>query len=108
MNSKNILLCNLKSANGNSLAVDLEFMKNIIFKSNNQQTPCQLCRRIRVLVILIMLTIGVLAARGYLPFIKNIDLTAVAADLVAIGLVITIVWKIYLEYWKPKYGETTD
>ena len=83
-------------------------MKNIINKSNNQQSPCQVCRKIRVLVVLIMLAIGVLAARGYLPFIKNIDLTAVAADLVGIGLVITIVWKIYLEYWKPKYGGTTD
>ena len=35
-----------------------------------------------------------------LSFLKNVSLTAVVADAVGIGLVTTLIWKVYHEYWK--------
>lgn len=34
-----------------------------------------------------------------LSFLKNVSLTAVVADAVGIGLVTTLIWKVYHEYW---------
>lgn len=70
--------------------------------------PCELCRRVRVVVVISMLFLGYLAAAGYLPIIAKVNLTAIAADLVCFTAAVMIVWKYYQEYWKPQYARSDD
>lgn len=73
-----------------------------------QTVPCELCRRIRILLVVFFLLLGFLASQGYLQFISRINLTAVAADLVCVSAAVIILWKYYHEHWKPKHGQSSD
>jgi hypothetical protein len=55
-----------------------------------------------------MLFLGYLAAAGYLNIIANVNLTAIAADLVCFTAAVMILWKYYQEYWKPRYVRAGD
>ena len=92
--------------NGNT--ADIKNMAKWIRNRHNQTVPCELCRRIRVLLVTTILLVGFLASQGYLQFIAQINLTAVAADLVCLSTAVIILWKYYQESWKPKHGQSSD
>ena len=69
---------------------------------------CELCRKVRLIVVIGMLFLGYLAAAGYLSIIANVNLTAIAADLVCFTAAVIILWKYYQEYWKPRYVRAGD
>ena len=95
-------------AHENGITADIKNMAKWIRNRHKQAVPCELCRRIRVLLVTTILLVGFLASQGYLQFIAQINLTAVAADLVCFSAAVIILWKYYQESWKPKHGRSSD
>ncbi|MDE0746918.1 MAG: hypothetical protein OSB23_04000 [Porticoccaceae bacterium] len=82
-------------------------MKQSQHKQLTDKLPCMLCRRIRIIVGVLILALAILAIKGDLSFIRGVSLTRIAADLIGLTLLLLLAWKSYQEYWKP-YNARTD
>jgi disulfide bond formation protein DsbB len=67
--------------------------------SQDNDKPCLFCRRLRIFLSIVCVLLALLVFEVELSFLKNVSLTAVVADAVGIGLVTTLIWKVYHEYW---------
>ena len=63
-------------------------------------TPCLFCARVRIFLLIVCILLVLIAFRIELSFLQNVSLTAIAADLIAIAVIGTLLWKGYHEYWK--------
>ena len=62
--------------------------------------PCVFCARVRIFLLIVCILLVLIAFRIELSFLQNVSLTAIAADLIGIAVIGTLLWKGYQEYWK--------
>jgi len=62
--------------------------------------PCVFCARVCGFLLIVCILLALIAFRIELSFLQNVSLTAIAADLIAIAVIGTLLWKGYPEYWK--------
>lgn len=67
---------------------------------DNGQSGCAVCRLVRTyLFIAIPLIIAISLGAGS-DFLAQIDLISLASVFVTVGLVVTVAWRAYQEYWR--------
>lgn len=62
--------------------------------------PCLFCARVRIFLLIVCVLLVLITFRIELSFLRNISLTAVAADLIGLSVIGILLWKGYHEYWK--------
>jgi hypothetical protein len=67
---------------------------------NDNRAGCAVCRLIRVYLLIAVPLIIALAFGPEPEFLKEIDLINLVAGCVAMGLVVTVAWRAYQEYWR--------
>ena len=91
-----IMALTTESANGRRQL----FNKKSAKSSQIGAAPCVFCARVRVFLLIVCILLALIAFRIELSFLQNVSLTAIAADLIAIAVIGTLLWKGYHEYWK--------
>lgn len=69
---------------------------------NNQKPPCEVCRLVRMYLLIAVPMILILYLQPEFSSLKGIALTDLFATFIGLMFVATVLWKAYLEYWKPK------
>tara|TARA_B110000967_G_scaffold209951_1_gene268883 strand:- start:7978 stop:8232 length:255 start_codon:yes stop_codon:yes gene_type:complete len=69
-------------------------------RSESGEEPCLFCARVRIFLLIVCVLLVLIAFRIELLFLRNISLTAVAADLIGLSVIAILLWKGYHEYWK--------
>ena len=67
---------------------------------NDNRAGCAVCRLIRIYLMVAVPLIIAMALGPELDFLKEIDLTKVAASFAVLGLALTVAWRAYQEYWR--------
>jgi len=67
---------------------------------NDNRAGCAVCRLIRVYLLIAVPLIIALAFGPEPESLKEIDLINLVAGCVAMGLVVTVAWRAYQEYWR--------
>ena len=65
---------------------------------NDNRAGCAVCRLIRIYLMVAVPLIIAMALGPELDFLKEIDLTKVAAAFAVLGLALTVAWRAYQEY----------
>lgn len=68
----------------------------------NNTPPCVVCKLIRTYFLIAVPMILMIYIKPELTWVKGIALTNVFATAIGVMFVITVVWKAYQEFWKPK------
>ncbi|MCT2529384.1 disulfide bond formation protein B [SAR92 clade bacterium H921] len=68
----------------------------------NNTPPCVVCRLIRTYFLIAVPMILMIYIKPELTWVKGIALTDLFATVIGVLFVITVVWKAYQEFWKPK------
>ena len=68
----------------------------------NQKPPCAVCRLIRTYMLIAIPMILILYIQPEFNRLKGIALTDLFATFIGVMFVVTVLWKAYIEYWKPK------
>ena len=63
---------------------------------------CKVCKLIRIYLIVCVPMLIVLYTKPEISALKGILLTDLFATIIGVGFVVTILWKSYLEFWKPR------
>jgi disulfide bond formation protein DsbB len=64
--------------------------------------PCAVCRLVRIYLLVAVPIILIMWIRPEVTRLKGYALTDMFATLIGLMLVVTILWKAYQEFWKPK------
>jgi hypothetical protein len=67
---------------------------------NDNRSGCAVCKLIRMYLIVAVPLIIAMGLGPELEFLKEIDLIKVTAALAVLGLVFTVAWRAYQEYWR--------
>ena len=68
----------------------------------NQKPPCAVCRLIRTYMLIAIPMILILYIQPEFNRLKGVALTDLFATFIGVMFVGTVLWRAYLEYWKPK------
>lgn len=68
----------------------------------NQKPPCAVCRLIRTYMLIAIPMILILYIQPEFNRLKGVALTDLFATFIGVMFVVTVLWRAYLEYWKPK------
>jgi disulfide bond formation protein DsbB len=68
----------------------------------NQKPPCAECRLIRTYMLIAIPMILILYIQPEFNRLKGVALTDLFATFIGVMFVVTVLWRAYLEYWKPK------
>lgn len=68
----------------------------------NEKPPCAVCRLIRTYMLIAIPMILILYIQPEFNRLKGIALTDLFATFIGVMFVVTVLWKAYIEYWKPK------
>ena len=68
----------------------------------NQKPPCAVCRLIRTYMLIAIPMILILYLQPEFNRLKGVALTDLFATFIGVMFVVTVLWRAYLEYWKPK------
>jgi disulfide bond formation protein DsbB len=68
----------------------------------NQKPPCAVCRLIRTYMLIAIPMILILYIQPEFSRLKGVALTDLFATFIGVMFVVTVLWRAYLEYWKPK------
>jgi disulfide bond formation protein DsbB len=68
----------------------------------NQKPPCAVCRLIRTYMLIAIPMILILYLQPEFNRLKGVALTNLFATFIGVMFVVTVLWRAYLEYWKPK------
>lgn len=72
----------------------------------NEKPPCAVCRLIRTYMLIAIPMILILYIQPEFNRLKGIALTDLFATFIGVMFVVTVLWKAYIEYWKPKREAT--
>ena len=67
-----------------------------------QKPPCAVCRLIRTYMLIAIPMILILYIQPEFNRLKGVALTDLFATFIGVMFVVTVLWKAYIEYWKPK------
>ncbi len=67
-----------------------------------QKPPCAVCRLIRTYMLIAIPMILILYIQPEFNRLKGVALTDLFATFIGVMFVVTVLWRAYLEYWKPK------
>ena len=68
----------------------------------NQKPPCAVCRLIRTYMLIAIPMFLILYIQPEFNRLKGVALTDLFATFIGVMFVVTVLWRAYLEYWKPK------
>ena len=68
----------------------------------NNTPPCAVCKLIRTYFLIAVPMILMIYIKPELTWVKGITLTDVFATVIGVLFFMTVVWKAYQEFWKPK------
>lgn len=68
----------------------------------HQKPPCAVCRLIRTYMLIAIPMILILYIQPEFNRLKGVALTDLFATFIGVMFVVTVLWRAYLEYWKPK------
>lgn len=68
----------------------------------NEKPPCAVCRLIRTYMLIAIPMILILYIQPEFNRLKGVALTDLFATFIGVMFVVTVLWKAYIEYWKPK------
>ncbi|MDB9814723.1 hypothetical protein OAC10_00670 [bacterium] len=68
----------------------------------NKKPPCAVCKLVRTYFLIAVPMLFLLYMKPEMSLLKGIALTDVFATVIGVMFVITILWKAYQEFWKPK------
>ncbi len=67
---------------------------------NGDQPTCQICKIIRIYLMIAVPIVFMLAVRPELTILREIQLTSVVSTAIGIGFVLTVAWRAYDEFWR--------
>ena len=85
--------------------------KNIIKTMKSKKgadEPCKVCKLIRIYLIVCVPMLIVLYTKPEISALKGVLLTDLFATVIGVGFVVTILWKSYQEFWKPRRETERD
>ena len=68
----------------------------------DQEPPCAVCSRIRLLLILGAMFFFLFSTQPESDFLVGVDVTKVFTWILAAVFILMIIWKFYNEFWKTK------
>ena len=68
----------------------------------NNKPPCAVCKLVRTYFLIAVPMRIMLYIKPEMSMLKGIALTDVFATVIGVMFVLTILWKAYQEFWKPK------
>ena len=69
----------------------------------DQEPPCAVCSRIRILLILGSIFFFLFSTQPESDFLIGVDVTKVFTWVLAIVFILMIIWKFYHEFWKKRH-----
>ena len=69
---------------------------------------CKVCKLIRIYLIVCFPMLIMLYTKPEISALKGILLTDLFATIIGVGFVLTILWKSYQEFWKPRRDAERD
>ena len=71
-------------------------------QKDKKKPPCAVCRLVRIYLLVAVPIILIMWIRPEVSRLKGFALTDMFATMIGAMLVVTILWKAYHEFWKPK------
>lgn len=68
----------------------------------NEKPPCAMCKLIRTYMLVAVPMILIMYVQPEFTRLKGVALTDLFASFIGLMFVLTVLWKAYQEYWKPK------
>jgi hypothetical protein len=68
----------------------------------NEKPPCAVCRLVRTYLVVAVPMIIIMFAKPEFKSLAGLSLTNMFATLIGVMFVLTVLWKAYQEFWKPK------
>ncbi|MDG1484912.1 MAG: disulfide bond formation protein B [Porticoccaceae bacterium] len=68
----------------------------------NEKPPCAMCKLIRTYMLVAVPMILIMYVQPEFTRLEGVALTDLFASFIGFMFVLTVLWKAYQEYWKPK------